>query len=63
MKLGEEFRPMHLALSQYLGGGKVFQVFVVGDNINRSRRALKVVAPDAECFEDSQEFLIMGVVV
>ena len=53
MKLGEEFRPMRLASSQHLRGGKVFQVFVVGDNIDQSRGAFKIVTPDAENFEDS----------
>ena len=54
---------MRLVSSQYLRGGKVFQVFVVSDNIDQSRRAFKVVASDVECFENSQKFLIVGVVV
>jgi len=45
------------------GGGKVFKVFVIRDNIDRSSRTLEVVAPNAESFEDHEEFLVMDVVV
>ena len=36
---------------------------MVGDNVNRSRRTLQVVSPRSERLEDSEEFLVMDVVV
>ncbi|KIK79549.1 hypothetical protein PAXRUDRAFT_161063, partial [Paxillus rubicundulus Ve08.2h10] len=43
-----------LAVCQDFGGGKVFEVFVVCDD---------VMAPGVECFMDGKEFLVMGVIV
>ena len=44
VELGKEFRPPHLAVVQKLSCGKIFEIFVVGDNVNRSCRTFKVVA-------------------
>ena len=49
--------------SQEFGGCKVFQVLVVGDDINQSCGAFKIVAPGPKSLMDSEELLVMGVVV
>ena len=36
---------------------------MVGDNVNGSRGTFKVVAPNAERFIDSEELLVMDVIV
>ena len=36
---------------------------MVRNNVDRSTGTFKEMAPDAECLEDCQKFLIMGVVV
>ena len=36
------------------GCQKVFEVLVVRDDIDRCRGALEVMAPDPECFVDSE---------
>ena len=45
VELGEKLQPADLPPSQELGGCKVLQVLVVGDNINRSCGAFKIVVP------------------
>jgi len=50
-------------VGQDLGAGEIFQVLVVGDHINRSGGALKVVSPVLKGLEDGQKLLVMGVVV
>jgi hypothetical protein len=37
-----------------LGRGKIFQILVISENINRVKRALEVMTPDSECFKDSK---------
>jgi len=54
---------MSLAASEDLGGGEIFQVLVVCNNINQSCGALKVMTPVAEGFKDRKEFLVMGIIV
>ena len=39
--------------SQDLGSGEVLKVFVIGDDVNGSTGAFKVVSPDTEGFKDS----------
>ncbi len=63
VKLGKKFRPPCLAAVQKLSCGEIFEIFVVGNDINGSRRTFEVVAPNAECFIDSEELLVMDVVV
>src|ERR1700733_3112755 len=45
------------------GSSEVFQIFVVGDNINRSSGTFKIMPPPLESLEDGQEFFIMSIVV
>ncbi|KIK76764.1 hypothetical protein PAXRUDRAFT_168812, partial [Paxillus rubicundulus Ve08.2h10] len=46
--------PAGMVVCQDFAGGKVFEVFVVHDDI---------VAPRAECFVNGKEFFVMGVIV
>jgi len=52
MKLGKEFGPSGLAVGQKFGCREVLQIFVVGDNINRSTRTFKVMPPFLESLEN-----------
>ena len=63
VELAEVLRPSSLSVVKEFGGGKVFEVFVIRDNIDRSSGTLEVVAPNAESFEDREEFLVVDVVV
>ena len=54
---------MGLLLSQEFGGCKVLQVLVVGDDINWSCRAIKIVLPEPKSLVDSKELLVMSVIV
>ena len=54
---------MGLLPSQELGGCKVFQVLVVSDNINQSCGVFKIVVPEPKSLVDSEELLVMGVIV
>ena len=63
VELGEELRPAGLPPSQELGGCKVFQVLVVSDDVNWNCRAFKMVVPGPKSLVDSEELLVMGVIV
>ena len=63
VELGEELRPAGLPPGQELGSRKVLQVFVVGDYINWSSGALKVVTPQLERLMDSEELLVVGIII
>ena len=43
VELGEELQLMDLLPSQEFGGCKVLQVLVVGDNVNQSCKAFKII--------------------
>ena len=63
IELGEELRPVGLLPSQEFGGYKVLQVLVVNDDVNQCCRALKIMAPGSKSLMDSEEFLVMDVIV
>ncbi len=63
VELGKKFRPPCLMAVQKLSRGEIFEIFVVGDDNNGSRGTFKVVAPNAECFIDSEELPVMDIVV
>ena len=63
VELGEELQLVGLPPSQEFGGCKVLQVLVVSDNINQSCRAFKIVAPGSKSLVDSEELLVMDVIV
>jgi len=54
VELGEVFQPPCLAAVQEFCCSEVFEVFVVGDDINGCHRTFKVVMPDSESFIDSE---------
>ncbi|KIM58401.1 hypothetical protein SCLCIDRAFT_128192, partial [Scleroderma citrinum Foug A] len=55
--------PPGLPAGKNLQGGKVFQIFVVRDNVHRSRGAFKVMAPSPECFKNSKQFLVVSIII
>ena len=63
VELGEELQPAGLLPSQEFGSCKVLQVLVVGDKVNQSCGAFKIVVPGPKSFVDSKELLVMGVIV
>jgi hypothetical protein len=63
IKSGQESRPPSLSPGQNPCSTKIFQVFVVCDNINRNFSAFKVVSPSFECLIDCHEFFVMCVIV
>ncbi|KIM50337.1 hypothetical protein SCLCIDRAFT_145784, partial [Scleroderma citrinum Foug A] len=55
--------PSGLLTSENLRGREIFEIFVVDDNIHRGGRALQVVLPGFEGLENSEELLVMCVIV
>ena len=45
---------MDLSLSEEFGGREIFEIFVVGDDVNWRSRTFEVVSPDFEGFEDHE---------
>ena len=48
----KKFRPSGLPSGEEFGGRKIFQVLVVGDDIDRSRSSFEVMSPRPKSFED-----------
>ena len=46
-----------------LGCGKVFQVLMIHDHIDRSTRTFKEMSPDTESLKDCEQFFVMGVII
>ena len=63
VKLREELQPVDLPSIQEFGCCKVLQVLVVGDDINQSCRACKIVASGPKSLVNSKKLLVMGVIV
>jgi len=63
VKRGEVFQPSGLPTGENLRGGEVLQVFVVGHDVNWKGRALQVVMPALESLEDSEELLVVSIIV
>jgi hypothetical protein len=59
----EVLGPLDLAPRQLLHGGEILQILMIGENINRRSGTFEVVPPDAEGLIDSQEFLIVRIVI
>ena len=45
---------MDLSSSEEFGGREIFEIFVVGDDVDRRSWTFKVVSPDFEGFEDPE---------
>ena len=54
---------MGLPMGENLGCGKILQVLVIHDHINRSTRTFKVVLPDMESLKNCQQFFVMCVII
>jgi hypothetical protein len=46
-----------------MGGGEIFEVFVVSNDVNQDCCSLEVFSPNFECLMDGQEFLVTHIVV
>ena len=46
-----------------LGCGKVFQVLMIHDHVDRSTGTFKEVLPDMESLKDCEQFFVMGVII
>ena len=63
VELGEELQPADFPSSQEFGGCKILQVFVVDDDVNWSCRAFKIMVPGPKGLMDSEELLVMSVII
>ena len=52
IELGEILRPSRLEVGKQLCRGKIFQVFVIHDHINRNCAAFEILTPVFEGFKD-----------
>ena len=59
----EKFGPAHLSMIEHLCHQEVFEVLVIGNNINRKHSAFKVVMPGQEGRKDCQELFVVHVIV
>jgi len=63
MRLNCEKNSPHLAAVQKLGCGEIFEIFVVSNDVNGSHGTFKVVVPNVERFANSEELLVVDVIV
>ena len=63
VELRKILRPAGLMVGKDLGCGKVFQVLMICDHVNRSTRTFKEVSPDMESLKDCEQFFVMGVII
>ena len=54
---------MGLPTGENLGCGKIFQVLVIRDHVDRSTGTFKVVLPDTESLKNCQQFFVMCVII
>ena len=50
-------------MGQNFSSAEIFQVLVIGDHVDRSRRTFKVMSPCFESYEYCQKFFVLSVVV
>ena len=63
VELRKVFRPSDLVASKELCCGKIFQVFVVRDDVNCFRGTFEIVVPGLESFENCEQLFVMDVIV
>ena len=63
VEIGEIDQPARLAAVERLGLAEVGEVFVVGEDLYRERGAVEVMAPGFQGADDSEEFVIVYVIV
>jgi len=50
-------------MGENLRGRKILQVFVVSYDVNQEGRALQVVTPGLEGLKNSEELLVMSIII
>jgi len=63
IELGEVLGPLHLPPGQYLGSREILKVLMIRNNVDGIGWTFQIVPPNFESFKDSEQFLIMCVVV
>ena len=63
VELGKILGPVCLTVGKDFGCGKVFQVLMICDYVNRSTGTFKEVSPDMESLKDCEQFFVMGVII
>ena len=63
VELRKVYGTSDLVVSEECGCGKIFQVFVVSDNINCFGGTFKIMVPGLESFKDCKQFFVMDVIV
>ena len=63
VELTKILRPVGLTAGKDLGCGKVFQVIMIHDHVNRSTGTFEEVSPDTESLKDCKQFFVMGVII
>src|SRR3981189_1170892 len=63
VEAGEVERPSRLSAVEFLCNSKVFEVFVVGEDLNRMAHPLQVVAPFLETSNYRQHFHVVDLIV
>jgi len=63
VELGEILEPLCLPLGQHLDSRKIFKVFIICNNIDGIGQTFQIVLPNLESFKDSEQFLVMCVIV
>ena len=62
-ELREECGPLGLPASQEFSEQEALQVFVISDHINQMFGTLKVMISLLESFKDSQELIVMDIII
>ena len=52
VELRQKFQPTGLSLHQDFGSGKIFEILVICDNVNRNQGSFKLMAPQFESLKD-----------
>jgi len=63
VKLRKVLGLLCLPLGQHLGSRKILKVFVIHNNIDGIGWTFQIVSPNLESFKDSEQFLVMYIVV
>jgi hypothetical protein len=63
IELVEIFRPTGLPTGKHLRSSEILKIFVICDDVDRNRGTFEVMTPLPESFENSEEFLVMRVVI
>ena len=63
VELEEVLGPLHLSLGQHLDNRKILKVFIIHNNVNGISQTFQIVSPNLESFKDSEQFLVICVVI